>query len=101
MSCKTAASHCENCGSTNDLDGDQGYTACCNELVTDGRSCNGGHEHEAEAQRKIDAEMAKRGFTGHDGRDLFIDQHGLEAFDAIVQPIFDAAWAAQQRGYAR
>lgn len=34
------APHCESCGSTDhqDLeDGDQGYTACCNELV-----CHGG-----------------------------------------------------------
>lgn len=28
--------HCENCGGTESLNGDQGYTACCNEPVCDG-----------------------------------------------------------------
>lgn len=44
--CTINARHCENCGSTSieDLDyGDQGYTACCNELVTDQRSCRDHH----------------------------------------------------------
>lgn len=38
---KSTQRHCENCGSTDreDLDyGDQGYTACCNELVCYGDS---------------------------------------------------------------
>lgn len=35
--CTIDAAHCENCGSTDYEDvnlGDQGYTACCNELVS-------------------------------------------------------------------
>jgi hypothetical protein len=37
--------HCENCGSTDveDLDGDQGYTACCNELPADSVVCRNHH----------------------------------------------------------
>lgn len=41
MTITTATAHCESCGSTDYEDlhtGDQGYTACCNELVCDGRS---------------------------------------------------------------
>ena len=40
-------SHCENCGSTDpqDLDGDEGYTGCCNELVADSpEDCRNHHE---------------------------------------------------------
>jgi hypothetical protein len=36
MGCQIKERHCENCGSTDyeDLEtGDQGYTACCNELI--------------------------------------------------------------------
>jgi hypothetical protein len=36
--CTIDLPHCENCGSTNRYDlttGDQGYTACCNELISD------------------------------------------------------------------
>lgn len=46
MSCKTTERHCENCGSTDYEDvhcGDQGYSACCNELVVDGRDCRDHH----------------------------------------------------------
>jgi hypothetical protein len=35
--CTVKGQHCENCGSTDYEDlfcGDQGYTACCNELVS-------------------------------------------------------------------
>lgn len=45
--CQINERHCENCGSTDreDLDsGDQGYTACCNELVSYGSSdCRNHH----------------------------------------------------------
>jgi hypothetical protein len=91
MACKTSERHCENCGSTDYEDinlGDQGYTACCNELATDGRSCNGGHERETAAQAEIDALMRKLGYRGEDGRTAFIAEKGLEAFDALVNPIF-------------
>lgn len=36
-----STTHCESCGSTDYEDlhtGDQGYTACCNELQCDGRT---------------------------------------------------------------
>jgi len=43
--CTTNQLHCENCGSTDheDLLGDQGYTACCNELTATAASCRGHH----------------------------------------------------------
>lgn len=45
--CKIEETHCENCGSTDYEDlttGDQGYTACCNELVAYGRrECRNHH----------------------------------------------------------
>lgn len=45
--CTITASHCENCGST-DYDsvnnGDQGYSACCNEIVAfDNTFCRNHH----------------------------------------------------------
>lgn len=95
MACKTAQRHCEMCGSTDyeDTDlGDQGYSACCNELVVDGSYCDGGHEDEIVAQAEIDAAMAARGFTGCDARDRFIDSFGQAAFDAIADPIFERAY---------
>jgi hypothetical protein len=44
--CTETDRHCENCGSTDYEDvnlGDQGYTACCNELTATSRSCRGHH----------------------------------------------------------
>lgn len=46
--CKIAATHCENCGSTDNEDLDvfdnDGYTLCCNELVAYGAaSCRNHH----------------------------------------------------------
>lgn len=36
--CTTNTRHCENCGSTDpeDLTGNDGYSACCNELIVSG-----------------------------------------------------------------
>ena len=45
--CRIRGEHCESCGSTDYEDlhcGDQGYTACCNELVTSQAGCRGHHE---------------------------------------------------------
>jgi len=44
--CTIKQRHCEQCGSTDPEDvndGDQGYSACCNEIVTDARWCRGHH----------------------------------------------------------
>lgn len=47
--CAIQGQHCENCGSTDYEDlhtGDQGYTACCNELIAyDAAECRGHHIH--------------------------------------------------------
>jgi hypothetical protein len=47
MKCTTLPLHCENCGSTDYEDvelGDDGYTACCNELKAYGPAdCRGHH----------------------------------------------------------
>jgi hypothetical protein len=46
--CSIDERHCESCGSTDyeDLNcGDQGYTACCNELTTDRAGCRAHHVH--------------------------------------------------------
>ena len=45
-SCTIAQAHCEACGSTlnEDLDSDDGYTLCCNELTSSGRNdCRNHH----------------------------------------------------------
>lgn len=61
--------HCENCGSTDREDlvgGDQGYTACCNELVCDGRSTHTwGYEVEGTS---ISGKV--RACCGHKAQDL-------------------------------
>lgn len=43
--CDIKMDHCENCGSTDpeDLDGDDGYSACCNEGIVNNKECNGNH----------------------------------------------------------
>lgn len=45
--CTINEPHCENCGSTDYEDlhcGDQGYSACCNEIVVSGsQSCRNHH----------------------------------------------------------
>ena len=44
--CTIAQAHCEACGSTlnEDLDSDDGYTLCCNELTSSGRGdCRNHH----------------------------------------------------------
>ena len=48
--CKIAKDHCESCGSTDPEDvgwsalaENDGYSACCNELVTDSRGCRDHH----------------------------------------------------------
>lgn len=47
--CTIEGAHCESCGSTDYEDlhcGDQGYTACCNELIAYGsRDCRAHHVH--------------------------------------------------------
>jgi hypothetical protein len=46
-SCKIEGRHCEQCGSTDREDlttGDQGYSACCNELVVDAGYCRCHHD---------------------------------------------------------
>lgn len=44
MNCTTTTTHCENCGSTSyeNLTGNQGYSACCNELIVNS-DCRGHH----------------------------------------------------------
>lgn len=44
MNCSTTKTHCENCGSTDyeNLTGNGGYSACCNELIVNG-NCRGHH----------------------------------------------------------
>ena len=44
--CTTTSQHCESCGSADREDlttGDQGYTACCNELIVTRGGCRGHH----------------------------------------------------------
>jgi hypothetical protein len=44
--CQISERHCENCGSTDREDlttGDQGYSACCNELIVDRSYCRDHH----------------------------------------------------------
>lgn len=42
--CNLDMAHCSACGSTDDLDGDEGYTACCNQRVENGSFyCAGNH----------------------------------------------------------
>lgn len=46
--CNITADHCQLCGSTDHEDmvtGDQGYTACCNEPVTNAGYCRNGDDH--------------------------------------------------------
>jgi len=46
MGCTETYPHCENCGSVDYEDvnlGDDGYTACCNELVATSHDCRGHH----------------------------------------------------------
>ena len=50
MTCTINRPHCSTCGSTDPADlyeGDQGYTACCNEPVElNSDDCSGGHDQE-------------------------------------------------------
>lgn len=57
--CQINQPHCENCGATDYESlhtGDQGYTACCNELISQGPSdCRDHHGEHARYQAGIDA----------------------------------------------
>lgn len=56
--CTINSTHCENCGSTDYEDvhcGDQGYTACCNELIAhDARDCRNHHADDDDAADATD-----------------------------------------------
>lgn len=57
--CTINETHCENCGSTDVEDlttGDQGYSACCNEIVTwNASSCRNHHAEQAETNADYQA----------------------------------------------
>lgn len=60
--CTIAERHCESCGSMDYEDvnlGDQGYSACCNEIVTDQSSCRAHHVREV---RMTDTAAIKHAF---------------------------------------
>lgn len=43
--CTIQGTHCENCGSTDweDVEGGEGYSHCCNEVVVNQDCCRGHH----------------------------------------------------------
>lgn len=88
--CTTNQRHCEQCGSTDyeDLIDNDGYSACCNEIIAACSSdCDGGHVADAAFQSQLDEAMVAAGFPGHNGRNEFITANGLPAFDAIADAI--------------
>lgn len=46
--CQISGPHCEQCGSTypEDIDTGDGYSACCNEIVTSQHTCRDHHGEE-------------------------------------------------------
>ena len=79
--CEVTGTHCEQCGSTDYEDthlGDQGYSACCNELVVSGADdCRDHHGESARTQIAIDRGVAAAGYADRDAM-LAADPAGFE-----------------------
>ena len=90
--CTINAEHCEHCGSTDPEDTDrfanEGYSVCCNELLTDRAGCRDHHGEFQRTQDAIDRFVAAAGFTGQYAREAYINQHGIEKFDAECQRVW-------------
>lgn len=88
--CTTSATHCESCGSTDpeDVNGEDGYTACCNQLTATSRDCRGHHVAEANFQSELDAATTAAGYASRSDW-LAADAAGFEAAaDAISNRIY-------------
>jgi hypothetical protein len=87
MDCTTNQDHCENCGSVNseDIATGDGYTSCCNELVTSRRDCRDHHGQSSRAQAMIDAYVARAGYAS---RNAMIEGEGLATFRRMTDAAF-------------
>lgn len=83
--CRTTTRHCEQCGSTDyeDTDlGDQGYSACCNELVVDSSYCRDHHGENDRFQTALDTIVTK---AGHASRQAMREAIGYDEWHRITE----------------